>query len=244
MSETYAVGQKVRHAHRGDAEVTYGPFVNPFGQTRYVLRLESGREYYARPDDLAAIPETPKFAVGDVVTLATRAGAKATVEYGPYDGGNVYVVKLVDEPADEDVPRTFNAMAHVMQPSANDDIKVGDRVRVLKDDPVLSTGRFVGKVGTVLSVGGSAREALNYRIDFGSTVWWVADVERVSDVNTYVHEGVTYDLSAKYTDKDGDVWKFARFGDTVTGATIGEIPYEGGTRLSYVVSRWGPLTRV
>lgn len=241
---TFEVGQKVRVFGTRDGEIVYGPASSTFGGYEgYVVNVD-GTDKWQKAADLEAVPTRPTFAVGDVVTLATRAGAKATVEYGPYDGGDVYVVKLVDEPADEYVPRTFNAMAHVMQPAMDDGIKVGDRVRVLKDDPVLSTGRFVGKIGTVLSVGGSAREELKYRLDFGSTVWWVEAVERVIEEDTYTHEGVTVSLTGAYRDRDGDEWRFRRIGDDVRANAYGYEPDEDSQVADGPLSRWAPFTRI
>ncbi|MET9126932.1 phiSA1p31-related protein [Streptomyces sp. NPDC004528] len=186
MSETFEVGQKVEHNVRGEVEVSYGPFTDTFGRRHYVVRLESGREQDVTALQLSAIPETPKFSVGDVVTLTTRRGAKATVEYGPFDDRDVYLVKLVDEPADEDEVRTFTALASVMR--ADEPIKVGDKVRVTDDDGG-GACRFNGLVGTVMTVHPSY-DRLRYLVEFGdgrghhgdlNGRWNCAAVERVDD---------------------------------------------------------------
>lgn len=251
MTETFEIGQKVRHAVRGEANVAYGPFVNPFGQTRYILRLESGREYYSSPSDISAIPEPPKFAVGDVVTLATRSGSRATVEYGPFDDGDIYVVKLVDEPTDADSPRTFTAMAHVMaKVTEPEPIKVGDRVRVTDDDGG-GRYRFNERVGTVKELNGG--NLLPYLVEFGdgrgrhgdlNGRWNCRAVERVTDENTHVHDGVMYDLDATYSDRDNEPWTFKRFGDEIRGGCNGYPPSRVSESLENVVTLYGPLTRI
>ncbi|MEU1037661.1 phiSA1p31-related protein [Streptomyces sp. NPDC005907] len=243
---TFEVGQKVRVFGTQDGEIVYGPATSTFGAyVGYVVNVDGTDKWY-KAADLEAAPTLPTFAVGDEVTLTTRPGARATVEYGPFDGRDVYVVKLVDKPADPEV-QTFTALANIMKP-ADDGIKVGDRVRVLKDDPVLSTGRFVGKIGTVLAVGGSAREELKYRLDFGSTVWWVAEVERVDDADTCTHDGVTYDLTATYRDKDGDDWKLRRNPTNRDDVQAQMPPIDDDEWTHYtlpsVLRLYGPLTRV
>lgn len=246
MTETFEVGQKVCHTSHGVGVVTYGPYLSTFGDDAYLVRKEGGgveRTWFGR--HLSAIPETPKFTVGDVVTLTTRPGSRATVEYGPFDDRDVYVVKLVDEPADPDEIRTFTAMAHVMtkveEPAP---IKVGDRVMVVKDDPEIRTGEYVGKIGLVTDVGNSIRRELKYRVSLpDGGLWWVAEVALV-DGDVYTHDGVTYDLSAKYRDRDGDVWHFARFGDKVVGL-IGSKPRNADDSDPFTLAvRYGPLTRV
>lgn len=67
--------------------------------------------------------------------------------------------------------------------SAPGPLKVGDRVRVLVDDPNLRTGQFVGKVGTLLEMGGPGPTVYDVRFDFGQDVphssWWCQSVERI-----------------------------------------------------------------
>ncbi|WP_435613266.1 phiSA1p31-related protein [Streptomyces sp. bgisy159] len=252
MTETFKVGQKVKHDVRGEVEVTYGPYTGLFGDTRYLVRQDNGREVVVTPDVLSEIPTTPAFAVGDVVALTTRAGAKATVEYGPFDDRDVYVVKLVDEPADPDDVRTFTALASVMRKAeAERPIEVGDRVRVTDDDGG-GAHRFNGRVGTVVEVC-APDNYFAFKVEFGdgrgrhgdlNGRWNCVAVERVTDEDVYEYDGVPYDLSAKYRDRDGDVWEFARFGDKVVGL-IGSKPrdeYDGDS--FSVAAGYGPLTRV
>jgi hypothetical protein len=128
-------------------------------------------------------------------------------------------------------------------------IKVGDRVRVVADDPEIRTGEYVGKVGLVATIGNRVRRELVYRISFpDGDYWWVADVERVTDENTYTHDGVTYDLSAKYRDKDGDEWTFTDRGFGPDGTPNGAMNgYAGGNysyTLGYAAQKYGPLARI
>ncbi|MEU1254816.1 phiSA1p31-related protein [Streptomyces chartreusis] len=253
MTETFRVGQTVRHQVRGDVEVAYGPYTNTFDATRYIIRLEDGRETHASPDVLSVIPETPKFTVGDVVTLATRAGMKATVEYGPFDDRDVYVVKLVDEPTDADDIRTFTAMGHVMTKVPEPEpVQVGDRVRVVYAE---WGDEAHGKLATVESVtdGWTPRHTgelhpYKLRVDGLSGRYWARDVERVEDGNTFTHDGVIYDLTARYRDRDGDEWTFSAGGQgsdgTPNGAMNGYAGRDHSYTLGYAAQNYGPLTRV
>ena len=52
---------------------------------------------------------------------------------------------------------------------AEEPIKVGDRVRMLADDPLVRTGEFVGKVGRVSGIsGGSNRVPISVVFDISS----------------------------------------------------------------------------
>jgi hypothetical protein len=242
---TFEVGQKVEHLSHGEVEVTYGPFRGRYTPTAYLLKLEDGRETVGSASQLTAIPEAPKFAVGDVVSLATRAGAKATVEYGPFDDGDVYVVKLVDAPAYVDDPRTFTAMAHVMtKVDEPEPVKVGDRVRVVAASYAESVH---GQIGSVTAVGDlRTYDGIphRYAVSVDGMKIYASEVERVEDENTYTHDGVTYDLSATYNDRDDEPWTFERFGGEVRGGCNGFTPSPMSETLEGVVSLYGPLTRI
>jgi hypothetical protein len=243
----FEVGQKVRYGRTGDGVVTYGPYKSTFGEDAYLVKREDGieRTWFGR--HMSAIPEPPRFTVGDVVNLTTRPGAKATVEYGPFDGRDVYVVKLIDEPADDN-PRTFTAMASVMKPL--EPVKVGDRVRVVRDSDGYRSGYFVGLVGALKHI--DEADALPYLVEFGdgsgmhgdpeSGRWYCAEVERVEDENTYTYDGVAYDLTAKYRDKDGDVWEFGARREN--GEPRVHCSASGYDDLETVLDAYGPLTRI
>ncbi|MFE0326301.1 phiSA1p31-related protein [Streptomyces sp. NPDC058960] len=244
----FKVGDRVHHDVRGDAEITYGPFDSPWGGTRYVIRLDSGKETAVSPGTLSAIPEPPKFAIGDKVT--TRASRQeGRLVAGPFvsrfGGRRFWVVESTDgkheAPSEESLTKL----------SEPEPVKVGDRVRVVKDSDGYRAGQYIGRVGVVAEV--EPRNELPYKVRFGDGSgfhgdpdghWWCEVVERVTDEDTYTHNGVTYDLSAKYRDRDGDVWHFARFGDKVVGL-IGRDPVDehDGDPFRFAAG-YGPLTRV
>ncbi|MFF3140416.1 phiSA1p31-related protein [Streptomyces sp. NPDC057927] len=242
MTETFEVGQKVQHDVRGELEVTYGPFRGLYVHTAYLAKGANDTEILVKADALSAIPEPPKFAVGDKVTsTAAFRGEEGTLVAGPFAasyGVNDFWVMEVDGKHQAPVEATLTKVTE----SA---IKVGDRVRVLAasyaDDDH-------GKVGTALGV--NSREEFDgirhpFYVDLGdgNTVYASA-VERVEDENAYTYNGVTYDLSAKYRDKDGDVWEFTRFGVLITGAMNGTPANDAHRTLDSVVDAYGPLTRV
>jgi ribosomal protein L21E len=248
VTETFEVGQKVTIHGDVEAEITYGPFRSTYGTyTGYVVRIGE-TERLQRAGDLSAVPVIPKFSVGDVVNLTTRPGAKATVEYGPFDDRDVYVVKLIDEPADDN-PRTFTALASVMKPL--EPAKVGDRVRVVRDSDGYRSGQFVGRVGVLERVDEYSTDLPNL-VRFGDGKglhgddngrWWCAQVERVADdENTYTYDGITYDLTAKYRDKDGDVWEFGARREN--GEPRVYCSASGYDDLETVLDAYGPLTRI
>lgn len=244
MTETFEVGQKVRRSSGADGEIKYGPYqkAGTYLTNYYLVDFGDDTCRELRGVFLSAIPETPKFSVGDVVTLATRRGAKATVEYGPFDDRDVYLVKLVDAPADEDEVRTFTAMAHVMTPVPAP-TKVGDKVRVLRN---YADGASVhaGDVFTVAEVEPDGRIITDGRGYANRWYFTPESVERVDDETTYTHAGMTYDLSAKYKDRDGDVWQFARIGGEVRGNYTNRSVEAWDDTLAEVVRSYGPLTRV
>ncbi|MFE6494100.1 hypothetical protein, partial [Streptomyces sp. NPDC057747] len=133
MSEqhTFKVGDRVTVFKTSHGEVTYGPVPSTFGRAKmYAVQIDGGIEQMYQGGDLDAEP--PAFTVGDVVTLRT-SGSRATVEYGPYGvNGDIYIVKLVEPPADSDNPREFSALANVMTKVDNKPalVPVGTRVRV------------------------------------------------------------------------------------------------------------------
>jgi hypothetical protein len=246
VTETFEVGQKVTHAARGDVEVTYGPYDSPFG-TRYLVRTGSGHETHASSDVLSAIPEPPAFAIGDKVTT-TLYGA-GTLVAGPYAGRYSdarWVVEVMDG---KHVFPASEALTKVVQPEP-EPIKVGDRVRIIR---AKWAEEHHGAVGTVTSTSGTWREGRGdkhpyvVRIDDTGGTLNVAELERVEDESTVTHEGVTYDLSAQYRDRDGDVWRLKRIDDVVRArmGRDGDGPVtDDSNTLATVVSHWGPLTRV
>ncbi|MEU1200151.1 phiSA1p31-related protein [Streptomyces sp. NPDC005813] len=248
MSETFEVGQKVRHgSFDEDGEIKFGPFrkAGTYLTGYYLVDFGDGACRETRGTWLSAIPEPPKFAIGDKVRLPYGAREGSLVA-GPFrsrhSGRTFWVMETAD--GKHEAPSEVN-LTKVTEPAP---IEVGDRVRVLKDDPVVCTGAYVGKIGIVQQVGGCRRKPLTYRLDFGDgDVWWVEDVERVEaaqDEDVYTHAGVTYDLTATYRDRDGDDWTFKRFGDEVRGGMNGTAPLANTRTLDSVVAAYGPLTRI
>jgi len=75
--------------------------------------------------------------------------------------------------------------------------------------------------------------------------------------DTYTHDGVTYDLTARYRDCEGDVYEFSRTERSIPGSadcqddgspvgrmTAGWRPGVWNWSLAEVVRKYGPLTRV
>lgn len=243
----FEVGQKVQYGGE-DVTVTYGPYTSVLGFARYVVRLERGAEANVRDVQLSAIPEPPKFAVGDKVT--TVNGATGELAAGPfrsrYAGGATFWV-LADEGGDHLTPFE-TSLTKVDEP---DPVKVGDRVRIVR---AKWAEECHGKTGVVTSTSGTWRDDREdihpyyVRLDGSDGEIHVAEVERVEDANTYTHDGVTYDLTAGYTDRDGDVWKIRRHPE-LRGATQAQMApvYEsewGNYSIATLVTKYGPLTRV
>ncbi|MGW2950750.1 phiSA1p31-related protein [Streptomyces eurythermus] len=72
----------------------------------------------------------------------------------------------------------------------------------------------------------------------------VGDRVRVTDEDTYEYDGVTYDLSAKYRDKDGDRLKIKLVNGVARVGWFGEEPNSSSYGLAYAIRQYGPLTRV
>jgi len=246
----FKVGDTVTHNVRGDGEITYGPYTDTFGRTHSVIRLTSGRELAVPTSSITVVP---KFAVGDKV--AYDYGGGGTLVAGPfkseYHGEAIWVVEKANG---THITPTENALRKVdAEPTR--EIKVGDRVRVVEDDKSYKTGKFIGRTGTILGSRSDGR-ALPFRVklddpsdtwdDEGS--WWVKEVALVNEASadTYEYEGVTYDLTAKYRDRDHDDWEFT--GSTVSaGVPVMKI-LTGGfcfeEPLSRAVDDYGPLTKI
>ncbi|MYY03088.1 MULTISPECIES: phiSA1p31-related protein [unclassified Streptomyces] len=239
----FEVDDKVRVLAGGEGIVTYGPVNSAFSSYKlYVVKQDGDDERAFKASDLEPLPA--KFAVGDTVTLTTRKrGARATVEYGPFDDGGVYVVKLVDKPSDDN-PQTFTVLDRWMEkvPAL---VPVGTRVRV--DRAKYAEYRH-GQVGTVTYNVGTFRapdDAHVYIVDFedGSRIY-AAEVTPVKDApaDTFEYEGVTYEYGVTYIDRDGDPWTFERSrGSDQPISDSGS--WSQGESIAYVVGNFGPLEK-
>lgn len=244
MASTFKVGDKVRHDIRGVGEISYGPFDTSQGGGRYLHKDMAGHQAIVRTEFLTALPA---FSVGD---KANAHGLPAEIVGGPFDGpgGTWYAYKSVDGLTYQGNEKGF---APVAEPAA---LKVGDRVRVLEDDPLARTGEYVGMVGELVRVKDPADGYLPFKVAFGTGLashgdrvngaWNCRRVEKVADVYAHTYNGVPYDLSARYRDCDGDVWRFASVDGVVRGRMRGQTITEDSDLLSDIAEAYGPLTRV
>ncbi|MEV7855142.1 phiSA1p31-related protein [Streptomyces sp. NPDC088183] len=251
MSEqqTFKVGDKVIHSVFGPGEIAFGPAEFSTSALGYILKCANGVHKVASIP--ASMTLAPAFTVGDVVTIRTRRNARATVEYGPFEGEDVYVVKLVDPPADPADRRTFTALARVMTKVDDepDIVPVGTRVRI---DRAAFAREGRGHVGVVLSntetwCGVTDDDVHRYTVQLdGGTRLYVAELTPIDELaDTFEHDGIVYDLSARYTDTDGDTWRFARVGGEVCGEYEPVCSINGySPTLAFVVRSFGPLTKV
>ncbi|MFC8583198.1 phiSA1p31-related protein [Streptomyces sp. NPDC057217] len=244
----FKVGDKVRHTSYGNVEITYGPYTGEYGDARFVVRRENGRESVAVPERMTPLP---KFAVGDTVEYEYGEGGKLIA--GPFRSNYHETPWWVVETANgAHMAPTENSLTKA-EPAR--EIKVGDRVRVVKDDEWTQTGEFVGRLGRVLEIREDGR-SLPFRVKLDDPsgtwddgAWWCTEVELVDEApaDTETVNGVVYDLGARYRDKEGDVWGLGRFDGMARGTCDDDGNAdidEGSSPLSYIVDRWGPLTRV
>ncbi|MFD5198836.1 phiSA1p31-related protein [Streptomyces sp. NPDC058375] len=251
MSE-FKVGETVRVLIGGEGVITYGPVNSTFGDKVYVVKQDGDDERAFKSSDLEP---TPTFAVGDKVALDTRGGEQATVEYGPFDGENVYVVKLAKRPTDGN-PRTFTVLAGMMRPVTEPGlVPVGTRVRV---DRAKWAGDQHGETGVIRSntetwtPHDDVAHVYEVELDNGGSIA-VAEVTPVDEpANGYEYEGVTYERHSTYRDKDGDYWEFARPDEAVNETDmmrhVDPLGEHDGFRYSNeslrsVLARYGPLTK-
>nr|WP_237518845.1 phiSA1p31-related protein [Streptomyces sp. SID5910] len=144
---------------------------------------------------------------------------------------------------------TQNSLTKVEAPA----VKVGDRVRVVKDDESFDPGKFVGLVGTLVGYG-TAGGPTPYKVSFGADggrhgdpvngYWFCAEVEPVTGEDTYEHDGVVYDLTAKYRDREGDSLRIKLVNDVPRVAWFGNTPGEYDDTLMKALAQYGPFTRV
>ncbi|WP_228973429.1 phiSA1p31-related protein [Streptomyces sp. DH12] len=246
MSE-FKVGDKVRVLSGGEGVITYGPVNSTFGTFKLMVVKQDGDEERAfRVSDLESIP---KFAVGDRVKKPAT-GINGIIVAGPYtacDGEQFWVVEERD--GSHSTPRE-DGLTRV----AGGCVNVGDRVRVVVADPEFCPAEestFVGRVGTVTEL--KKEMSLPYKVRFGDGphgapdgYWWCQEVELLTEpaADTYEHDGVVYDLSARYRDVDGDPWTFKRFGTDVHGGCNGHEPKDTYDTLEMIVRYYGPLTKI
>jgi hypothetical protein len=170
-----------------------------------------------------------EFKVGDEVTINTRSGARAVVEYGPYGtNGDVYLVKLLEG---DDAGDVFPALAYILK-TAPVVFKPGDKVRCGVLEYEVKHGPLTG-YGPWYVVTDGVR-------DLRAEGDGLALIER-APVSGYEYGGVVYEFGRWYVDVDGDKWRFE------APVTLGDMPqasegsYESGRTLGSVVRSHGPL---
>jgi hypothetical protein len=233
--------------------VEYGPFDD---RDVYVVKMvdeptdpDAAQTFTA----LASVMKpAPKFAVEDKVTSHAFQGQESVIVAGPFmnrfRASTFWVVEREGKHAS--LPEYTLTKVTVPEPT-----KIGDRVRVVYDSDGYRSGQYVGLVGVLERV--IENDELRYLVRFGDGSathgdklngrWYCKEVERdEGDANTHEYNGVTYDLSAKYEDVEGDVWRLKRVGDVVRARLNddGEAPTAESFSLEYVANRWAPLTRV
>jgi hypothetical protein len=243
----FKVGDKVEHNGRRKGELTYGPFqsVSLSGEA-FLLKEEDGRERVVRAGYLTALPS---FAVGDE---ALYDGHRVKIEGGPVTGftsGDViYLFTFLEGPhTGSGASRNVERLKAITAPEP---IKVGDTVRVLRDNAEFARVS-AGDVFTVVELtGGRIAVDAPLRTDGGNR--WYFDPESLEKVDqsatTHVYNGITYDLTATYRDRDGDHWKLRRdpANSSRVQAQMPPILESGwsGYDLATAVRTYGPLRKI
>lgn len=250
----FKVGDRVRVLSGGDGVVTYGPVNGTVNRYKLYVVKQDGDEERAIP--VTHLEPTQAFAVGDVVTLSTRAGARATVEYGPIDNAPVYLVKLVNAPDGHGNPRTFQALASCMTKVDDEPalVPVGTRVRVDRAELAEECHGHTGVVTSndeVLFADEGDRHVYRVHLDDGTSVY-AAEVTPVdNEADGFEYEGVTYEYGAVYQDCAGDLFRFRpKLSDDGTATPQGQQVFgatdEGGSwhwSLAEVLRDYAPLTK-
>jgi hypothetical protein len=324
-TKTFNIGDKVDTAGSGRGVVAFGPYVPLYaGAQRYAVEFADGRHAgKVGIFNASTLTAVPAFAIGDKVRHAHTGDAVSTIVGGPFkyrfDDHTWWVLEDADG-AHESSAENLLTLAPADEP-----IKVGDRVRVVEDDPINEPGKFVGLVGEVLCVRDSSRARLPYLVKFGDGhhgdtdgKWYCLKVERVDEAapalkvggqarvtirrpdgaeleigdvvyvvridgphpgdtvqvrksggrvwhiarealevlpfgGVFVHEGVAYEFGATYRDRDGDRdgdrWKFHPTRRASNGTPIGamngaDFRDDDSYSLSYAVDSYGPLRKV
>lgn len=243
MEQTFKVGDKVNHRSAGHGEITYGPFSGAFDTNRYLMRATDGREWVSGAIELTA---APAFAVGDTVT-GTFTRVSYEIIAGPFQSDEItwYAVRHEDG-------REIKRSEWELKPASvtlEDTIKPGDRVRVLVDH-ANSAHVAAGDVFTVASLETSAVAGVRTTGVPSRVRGWffsLTNVEKVADASIpYAYDGTIYDLSAEYTDRDGDVWRFALIDGKAFGGCGGDwdINASDFDTLEDLARLYGPLIRV
>lgn len=237
----FNIGDEVTALDDRTATITYGPFRSTFDRDEmYVAKDGAGRERAYKTTDLKA---KPAFKVGDTVEYEYGSGGKLVA--GPFKSGyHDQAIWVVEKADGTHMTPTQNSLTKV-EPA--DAIKVGDRVRVLKDNANCADVK-AGDVFTVAGLETHLSPGVRTTEVPGRAGGWffsMTAVEKVTEpaANTYTHDGMTYDLDAQYRDKDGDVWFFD--GQTHRdGSPVIACDGCGFDSIDEAVCYYGPLTKI
>lgn len=238
----FKVGDKVRVLSGGDGVVTYGPVNSTFDTYKlFVVKQDGDEERAFKVSDLAALPA---FAVGDKATHRWLGIVEIT--YGPYmDTTDIvrYMIRLAGGSEQPMLPEMLTALPKPVL------VPVGTRVRV---DRAKWAEECHGRAGVVTSNTDDWRaddddlHPYVVRLSNDNTVH-VAELTPVDEpTDTFEHDGIVYDLSAEYKDRDGDVWRLVRRSDGQVWADFGEgaDPQTCGRVFTGVVRNYSPLRKL
>ncbi|GAA1064711.1 phiSA1p31-related protein [Streptomyces asiaticus] len=236
MTDTFKVGDKVQHDDK-TATVAGGPHM---GYSKwYVVEDADGKEYPVGADRLTLVPTDPR---RDVV-------ARAIYDHRyplRTDGDQEHRLSVFRGDADAILAALDAMEAPAEEPRP---LVVGDMVRITREnDPEYeSPGARTGRIGPLVAVYPGDHD-YPYTVNVsGYGDCMSHSVERVTDADVEVIDGVTYDLGAKYKDQDGDVWRLRRVSGVVR-ATMNidetEFPDEDSRTLAHAIEAYGPLTRI
>ncbi|MFJ3248355.1 phiSA1p31-related protein [Streptomyces sp. NPDC086782] len=242
-AQTFKAGDKVAHRSWGAGEIVFGPFLRDGSEDNYLMKALSNGEH--RLVDSPAMTIASKFNVGDKVR-GVYSDDIYTIEAGPFRSayGEWYATK--DE--DGDVGHNDADSLKAVETTEDASLKEGDVVRTLHDNAFHADV----KAGDLFEVRAFAPYFPDrIKVDAGPgarMAQWTfrpQDFEKVGADKAAVHDGVVYDLTARYRDKDGDVWRFERCPDgEVHGAWTSRAIDEYDETLAETVRDYGPLTRV
>jgi hypothetical protein len=175
------------------------------------------------------------FKVGDKVTHNIRG--KAEVTYGPYTDtfGRTYNVIRLESGREMSVP------ADVL--TALPDFAVGDKAKMDGErEPVeILAGPYTNRYITWYTVKAEIGETTAAEDNLTAL-----PAPEPADRDTFEYDGVVYDLTAEYTDRDGDVWRFARVSGEIRGdwGHHRESVDSDSYSISSAVRQWGPLRKI
>ncbi|MEU3986112.1 phiSA1p31-related protein [Streptomyces sp. NPDC026672] len=234
----FKTGDKVKHRSWGAGEIAYGPYLRDGSMDNYLMKREDGEHRFVDSEDMTL---NGKFSVGDKVR---GHGTEYTVKGGPFFGP-VYEWYAIEDARGTDYSINAGSLTLAEStPDADEALKPGDVIRI----PTAGLAGADVEEGDLLVVkeidaygNPVAHAAPGARMD----EWWFQSgtVERFAG-NTYVHDGIVYDLSAKYRDNEGDVWKFSgRLRGGVPNIYMHN-PNNLWDTIASIADAYGPLTRV